>query len=149
MGSVEVLKKLNEFAPALTLLVVIAGFVWVGGRWSAQFEAVRQDVQELSGTVQSVQADVRTVQADVRALQADVRAVQADVRTVQADVRALQADVRAVEETLPHMVSCMIDLQRFGGSPDSTLPAGDGRRQPPLPASCEHALARTTPAQGE
>ncbi len=119
--TVEALKKLNEFAPALTLLVVIAGFVWTAGRWSAQFEAVRQDVQELARTVGSVQADVRS----------------------------LQADVRSVQETLPHMVSCMIDLQRFGGSPDSTPSVGDGRRQPPLPASCEHALARTTPVRSD
>ena len=110
-------KKLNEFSPALTLLVVTAGFavtiggiVWAAGRWSAQLEAVRDDVQGLHRTVE-----------------------------------ALQMDVRSVQETLPHMVSCMIDLQRFTANDM----AGMGDTQSPLPASCEHALARTTPAQGD
>ena len=115
-----VFNKLNEFSPALTLLVVTAGFavtiggiVWAAGRWSTQLEAVRDDVQGLHRTVE-----------------------------------ALQTDVRSVQETLPHMVSCMIDLQRFaGGSGNTQARAGDA--QFPLPAGCEHALARTTPAQGD
>ncbi len=142
-------KKLNELSPALTLLVVTAGFavtiggiVWGAGRWSAQLEAVRDDVQGLHRTVETLQADVRSVQ---ETLQADVRSVQ---ETLQADVRSvqetLQADVRSVQETLPHMVSCMIDLQRFSRNLDA---AGDARL--PLPASCEHALVRTTPEQGD
>lgn len=113
-------KKLNELSPALTLLVVTAGFaVTIGGivgpagRWSAQLEAVRDDVQGLHRTV-----------------------------------KALQADVRSVQETLPHLVSCMIDLQRFAGGSRNTQ-AGAGDAQSPLPASCEHALARTIPAQGD
>ena len=99
-----VLKKLNEFAPALTLLVVAAGFlvtvgsiVWAGGRWSAQLEAVRQDVQGLHRTVEAGRTDVRSV----------------------------QDDVRSVQETLPHMVSCMIDLYRFRGEGDGWNMAGD------------------------
>ena len=112
-------KKLNEFSPALTLLVVTAGFavtiggiVWAAGRWSAQLEAVRDDVQGLHRTVET-----------------------------------LQADVRSVRETLPHMVSCMIDLQRFSRSLWTNDAAGDA--QLPLPAGCEHALVRTTPEQGD
>ena len=101
----------------MTLLVVtdgfavtIGGIVWAAGRWSAQLEAVRDDVQGLHRTVET-----------------------------------LQTDVRSVQETLPHMVSCMIDLQRFTANDT----AGMGDAQSPLPASCEHALARTTPAQGD
>ncbi len=105
MCSVGFLKKLNELSPAVTLLVLIAGFVWTAATRNAQFEVVTRDLAELT-----------------------------------TDVEALQTDVRLLQETLPHMVSCMIDLQRFTG-------AGDA--QPPLPASCEHALARTTPAQGD
>lgn len=112
---VRFFRKLNEFAPALTLLGVIAGFAWAGGRSSAQLEAVRQDVQGLHRTVEAVQTDVRSVQ-----------------------------------ETLPHMVSCMIDLQRFAGGPGTNMAGLEAEdAQPPLPASCEHALARTTLAQGD
>ena len=107
------IKKLNEFSPALTLLVLTAGFVWTAATRNAQFEVVTRDLAELT-----------------------------------TDVEALQTDVRSVQETLPHMVSCMIDLQRFaGGSWNTETGAGDA--QSPLPASCEHALARTTPAQGD
>ena len=106
-------KKLNEFSPALTLLVIIAGFVWTAATRNAQFEVVTGDLAELT-----------------------------------TDVEALQTDVRSVQETLPHMVSCMIDLQRFAGVSRNTQ-AGTGSAQSPLPASCEHALARTTPAQGD
>ena len=56
--------------------------------------------------------------------------------------------MRSVQETLPHLVSCMIDLQRFAGGSRNTQ-AGAGDAQSPLPASCEHALARTIPAQGD
>ena len=108
MSSVGFLKKLNDLAPALTLLGVIVGFVWTAATQNARFEAVTRDLAELT-----------------------------------TDVEALQTDVRSVQETLPHMVSCMIDLQRFTGN---DMAAGDA--QSPLPASCEHALARTTPTQG-
>ena len=106
------IRKLNEFAPALTLLLLIVGFVWTAATRNAQFEVVTRDLAELA-----------------------------------TDVEALQTDVRSVQETLPHVVSCVIDLQRFTGSWENTLRAGDPPS--PLPASCEHALARTTPAQGD
>ena len=98
-------KKLNEFSPALTLLVITAGFVWTAATRNAQFEVVTQDLAELTTNVEAVQTDVRLVQ-----------------------------------ETLPHMVSCMIDLQRFAGGPWTNEAAGDA--QPAPRASCEHALAR-------
>lgn len=107
----EFFRKLNEFAPALTLLGVVVGFVWTVATQNARFEAVSRDLAELA-----------------------------------ADVEALQTDVRSVQETLPHMVSCMIDLQRFTGN---SMEAGVGDARSPLPASCEHTLARTTPAPGD
>ena len=113
MCSVGFIKKLNEFSSAVTLLVLIAGFVWTAATRNAQFEVVTRDLTELT-----------------------------------TDVETLQTDVRSVLETLPHMVSCMIDLQRFTGSWENNT-AGAVDPQSPLPASCEHALARTTPAQGD
>ena len=91
---VESLKKLNEFAPALTLLTLIAGFVWTAATRNAQFDVVTRDLAELT-----------------------------------TDVEALQTDARSVHETLPHMVSCMIDLQRFTGS--GNMESGAGDAQPP------------------
>ena len=82
---VDFFKKLNEFSPALTLLVITAGFVWTAATRNAQFEVVTQDLAELTTNVEAVQTDVHSVQ-----------------------------------ETLPHMVSCMIDLQRFSGAPGRT-----------------------------
>ena len=107
------LKKLNEFSPAVTLLVLIAGFVWTAATRNAQFEVVTRDLTELT-----------------------------------TDVEALQTDVRSMQETLPHMASCMIDLQRFTGSWGNNM-AGAVDPRSPLPTSCEHARARTTPAQGD
>lgn len=110
-------KKLNELSPALTLLVVTAGFavtiggiVWAAGRWSAQLEAVRDDVQGLHRTVET-----------------------------------LQADVRSVQETLPHMVACMIDLQRFSRSL-WTNDAGGGRAASPADELRTRSRANDAPA---
>ena len=108
------LKKLNEFSPAVTLLVLIAGcLVWTAATRNAQFEVVTRDLTELT-----------------------------------TDVEALQTDVRSMQETLPHMASCMIDLQRFTGSWGNNM-AGAVDPRSPLPTSCEHARARATPAQGD
>ncbi len=113
MCSVGILGGLNEFSPAVTLLVLVAGFVWTAATRNAQFEVVTRDLTELT-----------------------------------TNVEALQTDVRSMQETLPHMVSCMIDLQRFTGGWENNM-AGAVDPRSPLPASCEHALARTTPAQGD
>ena len=67
----------NHYAPTLTLVGALCAFVWVAGRWSAQVDEVRRDLQEIGR-----------------------------------DVEAVQADVQSVRETLPHMVSCMMDLER-------------------------------------
>lgn len=108
----------NHYAPTLTLVGALCAFVWVAGRWSAQVDEVRRDLQEIGR-----------------------------------DVEAVQADVQSVRETLPHMVSCMMDLER---SLLTALIVGGTARTDPGQffdstelASCEQARLRTAPTQGD
>ena len=65
--------------------------------------------------------------------------VRTELTTLTTQMSAVQESTRAVQETLPHMVSCIVDLATF---PD---PDPDWQQ---LPASCDQARARTTP-QGD
>ena len=56
----------NRYAPTLTLVGALCAFIWAAGRWSAQFEVVREDLQKLTGSVETVQTDVRSVQETLR-----------------------------------------------------------------------------------
>ena len=111
----QLAETLNQFAPALTLLVLVGGLVWTTATRNAQFEAVREDLQELT-----------------------------------TNVEALQADVRSVQETLPHMVTCMFDLHGIGRADDGSLVNRRSSEDYPvaMPFSCEQARLRTTPSQG-
>ena len=119
----ELADTINHYAPALTLLVVIGGFVWTIATWNVEFETVKGDLEDLS-----------------------------------VQMEAVQDDVRSVRETLPHIVSCMIDLERswitdslttFSNLVDdlASSPALDPADflDRTLPASCEQARLQTTP----
>ena len=75
--------------------------------------------------------------------------VKTELTRLTDEMSEIQADVQSVQGTLPHVVSCAIDLQgwvpfwRFASlDPDpAELPTGP----PPPPSSCSQALTRTTP----
>ena len=105
----------NHYAPALTLLAVVGGFVWAIATWNAEFRAVSDDLDEL-----------------------------------KANLRTVQDDVRSVRETLPHVVSCMIDLERSrlaaaAVGQDTWLGDPGTALELIMPASCEQARRRTNP----
>ena len=113
----QLAETINHYAPALTLLVVIGGFVWTIATWNAEFETLGEDLEEFGG-----------------------------------DMEVVQEDVRSMRETLPHIVSCVIDLERAWittlidmGRVDSGAPDPGELLDRPLPASCEQARRRTTP----
>ena len=67
-----------------------------------------------------------------------------DVGTLRRTVEALDKNVDTIQETLPHIMSCLIDLQQPVVLADGTL--GDRREHWMIPASCDQALLRTAPA---
>ena len=81
--------------------------------------------------------------------------VRTELMTLTTQMAAVQESTRAVQETLPHMFSCMIDLYSrleyaMGDVAFDTLPPAT-RRNPTTqrdPASCDQARERTTP-QGD
>ena len=122
---------INHYAPALTLLIVIGGFVWTIATWNAEFGTVKRDLDELGD--------------DLDELRDEVGAVQDEVRSVRDEVRSVRDEVRSVRETLSHVVSCVIDLERsriastLGGGDGSGGDAPDTLFDATLPASCEQA----------
>ena len=146
---------LNHYAPALTLLVVIGGFVWTIATWNAEFGIVKSDLAELRDDLAEFGDDLDQLRDDLEEVREEVRSVREEVReevrSVREEVRSVQEEVRSVQETLSHIVSCIIDLERSRIA--SALGGGDSSRgdapvtlfDGTLPASCEQARSRTTP----
>ena len=124
---------LNHASPALTLLILVGGFVWTVATRNAQFEELRGDLADLKSAVKAVESNVDGV----------------------------QGEVRSVRETQAHMLSCTIDLDKMTRQAEIFTGRTQGITDPPRemtfltfsapisePASCEQARQRTAPTQG-